>query len=115
MIRGRNRYARGCERVCENGTQPSNSSVHHSGEEGKVERFPPSSFTFLHTPQHGLHCLIAYYPRDWLVVMDGEATVVSEVPCAPGGRLHICWRLGNELYACDLVSSSAHDSTASCA
>lgn len=45
-----------------------------------------------------------------------EPGVVATVPCAPGGRLHVSWGLGNELYTLDLqpAGASSAESTASC-
>ena len=38
--------------------------------------------------------------------MDGEPVTLSEVPLGPGGRLHISWGLGNELFLCGLEGPS---------
>ena len=45
---------------------------------------------------------------------DGEPLSLGEVPCVPGGVLHISWGLGDELFVCDLTQSSDQESTATC-
>ena len=49
-----------------------------------------------------------------VLMMDGRGATLAGVPCAPNGRIHISWGLGNEMFCCDVRGISGWESQASC-